>query len=809
MESVVIRSKRLFQIILLLTLLCSPLASYEQVSASMNQTSPVAFTDDYDFNVTVSPASLSVGALAIATVTLESLPAQGYTSAEFTCTYDSSTLQVSSILPGALFGQDPVVAIQGPQHGRFVFAIAGSGGKKAMETGIIFTFAVKALQPGQTSIDCAGRVSTGNDLLAAIESTPASLIVLENTPTPTAEFQPCDRAQFVADVNFPDGSIFAPGQSFTKTWRIKNIGTCTWTTAYRLVFFEGEQMGSPAFAAFPQSVQPGQVVNVSLNLTAPSVPGSYRGYWMFQNANGALFGIGTQASHAWWLDIRVAGPSDTPGGPTLTPSATVTPTIVPLACDKAEFIADVTVPSGTMMLPGTDFHKTWRLKNVGTCTWTTSYRIALLSGAQMGAPSSMQLPVNIPPGAMLEITLSMTAPSITGTYRGDWIFQNDAGHAFGIGPLGNQPWSVQIISTLTRSPTSTPGAPPPSLTPSITPDGSTATPIPNVVFDFDANMCSATWFSGAGQLPCPGIDGNADGFVFRVQSPQLETGVIDSSLALLTFPQNVSNGYLQGFYPPFRVQSGDRFHAIVTCEFGATGCYGAFRLDYQIGSDPIRTFWGPFVERYDGRGYEMDVDLSRLAGTDVKFILTVLAAGTAAEDRLLWVGPVIHRSNTGSTPVASATVTPSEPATPAFTATAVFDGLLSGQVIASRAVTIHVYDEANTLITTATVHVDSSFALPIPPGRYAVLATAPGFLRAHGNVTITNGNTLILPVIHLLPGDIDNNNAIDALDALTIGMNYNFSTPTIADLNNDGTINVLDLELLARNYRRTGPVAWQ
>jgi hypothetical protein len=61
----------------------------------------------------------------------------------------------------------------------------------------------------------------------------------------------------------------------------------------------------------------------------------------------------------------------------------------------------------------------------------------------------------------------------------------------------------------------------------------------------------------------------------------------------------------------------------------------------------------------------------------------------------------------------------------------------------------------------------------------------------------------------LLAGDIDNNNVIDQFDAMTIGMSYNTNTPPAADLNNDGTINVLDLELLARNYRNTGPVVWQ
>jgi len=44
---------------------------------------------------------------------------------------------------------------------------------------------------------------------------------------------------------------------------------------------------------------------------------------------------------------------------------------------------------------------------------------------------------------------------------------------------------------------------------------------------------------------------------------------------------------------------------------------------------------------------------------------------------------------------------------------------------------------------------------------------------------------------------------------MTIGMSYNTAEPPGADLNNDGIINVLDLELLAQNYRMTGPVVWQ
>jgi hypothetical protein len=123
-------------------------------------------------------------------------------------------------------------------------------------------------------------------------------------------------------VTVPDGTTFAPGATFTKTWRLKNVGTCAWSTSYQLVFFSGEQMGAPASANFPQNVAIGQTVNVSINMTAPSTAGSYRGYWMFKNASGALFGIGAQANKPWWVDIKVSGST----GPTATPTATSNPT---------------------------------------------------------------------------------------------------------------------------------------------------------------------------------------------------------------------------------------------------------------------------------------------------------------------------------------------------------------------------------------------------------------------------------------------------------------------------------------------------
>jgi hypothetical protein len=660
-----------------------------------------------------------------------------------------------------------------------------------------------------------------------------SFIPAAAMPSSASAAQACtDRAQFIADVTVPDGTRFDPNATFTKTWRLRNSGTCTWTSAYTMVFDSGTQMGSTASVAFPSAnVAPGQNVDLSVNMTAPNAAGHYIGYWKFKNAAGALFGIGVNANRSWWVEINVNGTptsggvaydftanagsatwssgagglsfpgtdgdakgfalrldqpnyesgANTPqpglvvspqqitngfiqarypeftvqngdrfqttvgcqagatscyvayrldyevggtvrtfwtfrekfegwtynanlnlsplagqtvrfilyvsawgspigdralwGNPvitrpgvttTVTPPVTGTPptatatrtpgpvtiTVPPSACDRAQFVSDVNVPDGTVMAPGATFTKTWRLKNVGTCAWSTSYQLVYFSGEQMGAASSAAFTQNVAVGQTVDISINLTAPSVAGSYRGYWMFKNANGALFGIGAQANKPWWVDIRVS---GPTVTPGGP------TVTPGGPTVTPSANIAYDFATNACAGTWYSGAGQLPCPGTDNDAKGFVLKVSNPKLESGSTDTRPGLITFPQNVQNGYIQGFFPPFKVQNGDRFRSVINCEGGATNCYVAFRLDYQTGTDPIRTFWGPFLERYEGKFYNVDVDLSSLNGKDVKFILTVLSAGVATGDRALWVGPHIYRA--GASPATTAAPTTAVPTT--------------------------------------------------------------------------------------------------------------------------------------------------
>ncbi len=105
----------------------------------------------------------------------------------------------------------------------------------------------------------------------------------------------CDVAAFVADVTAPDGKKYDPGKKFTKTWRILNDGSCTWNNMYRLTFVSGDQMSGPENQPLTVlEVEPGKIIDISVDLVAPEEPGKYRGYWAFKNTNGVEFGIGSQ-----------------------------------------------------------------------------------------------------------------------------------------------------------------------------------------------------------------------------------------------------------------------------------------------------------------------------------------------------------------------------------------------------------------------------------------------------------------------------------------------------------------------------------
>lgn len=116
---------------------------------------------------------------------------------------------------------------------------------------------------------------------------------------------PCDQVKFIKDVTIPDEMNLEPGEKFTKTWRLQNAGSCPWTIGYLLYFESGDSLGGPASQELTsKTIQPGDTVDVSVDLIAPEETGSYQGFWMIRNVKGDGFGVGPFAK-AFWVQINV------------------------------------------------------------------------------------------------------------------------------------------------------------------------------------------------------------------------------------------------------------------------------------------------------------------------------------------------------------------------------------------------------------------------------------------------------------------------------------------------------------------------
>ena len=144
------------------------------------------------------------------------------------------------------------------------------------------------------------------------EPTPVPTLSLPTEPAvPTADLLPtltpsgsCDMAAFVNET-IPDGSQFPPGTVFTKTWTLRNTGSCTWNADYDVVFSSGTRMNAPeALQLAKESVPPGSSVTITIPFTSPLEGGSYRADFKLRNADGVLFSF-KDPSQTFWVEIQV------------------------------------------------------------------------------------------------------------------------------------------------------------------------------------------------------------------------------------------------------------------------------------------------------------------------------------------------------------------------------------------------------------------------------------------------------------------------------------------------------------------------
>jgi hypothetical protein len=287
-----------------------------------------------------------------------------------------------------------------------------------------------------------------------------------------------------------------------------------------------------------------------------------------------------------------------------------------------EFVEDITIEDGTEIQPGEPFEKILRLKNAGSCTWTSAYNLIFDSGDQMGAPDTQQLTTGtVAPGQEIDVTVELVAPDDPGEYRGNFKLRNPSGTIFGWSNKSEPFWVEIVVPALS-----------------------------GVMFDFLVEAKNSDWgsgvapvdFAGPGhdEITYGGPDTDVNGFAMIKDGLTLESGHI-SGKVLETHPKWEDDGYIVGRYPDYKIGPGDYIKAQLTFIALADGSCGTgdviFEIHYTVDNDlGTRTRLGKWEKSCDGIMKPINIDLADLKGETVNFYLVVLANGSAAQDWAIW-----------------------------------------------------------------------------------------------------------------------------------------------------------------------------
>lgn len=724
-------------------------------------------------STTVNTSSVNAGDTALVTVNLNNVPAEGYTSAEITCVYNASLIEASNIVFANLFGADPATTIFGPQNGSFIVGIAGSKGKRATTSGTVFTFTIRGLQAGQSAIDCTARISQGNNALVAIPYIGTSVTVLgSSTPTP------------------PVTSTVEPASPTSTA-----IPTSAFSSA------------TPTAASTPQG--PGDLVP-SLGFV-PVAAGLSQPVFVTNagDGSGRLFVLERVGR------IRVI---DSAGNLLPTPFL-----------DLSSIVRSTGSEEGIL---GLAFHPAYESNGLFFVTYNDA------SGDIVLAKYSVSSDPNVANPASASIVLIIPHPNNANHNGGMLAFGNDGylywstGDGGGGGDVPNNAQNTNILlgKILRLDVTSASPYAIPSDNPFLGVSGSLAE-----IWDYGFRNPWRFSFDRA----------TYDMYIGDVGQGSREEIDFEpaSSLGGMNYGWRVMEGSLC-FNPSSGCDTSGKVFPVAEYDHNSEICAVTGGYVYRGIQSPPMTgiyFYGDYcsgeiwglLQQSPGiwnSDLIMDTSFSISSfGEDEagELYLTDYSTGTVQKI----IGPSAPSPTpsptftsvpgASPTPTASPIPLPSLTPLPSFTPQPTFTGLpsstptlpsngsLTGQVIASKPVTVSLFDAGNALVASVAANPDGTFSLSAPAGTYTVQASASGFLSAQGSAVISAGNTTAKPAINLLAGDVDSNNVIDQFDAMTIGISYNTSAPAAADLNNDGIINVFDLELLAKNYRKTGPILWE
>lgn len=508
-----------------------------------------------------------------------------------------------------------------------------------------------------------------------------------STPTPTVvpdvegEGGCVLRAAYVTDVTIPDNTKLEKGQAFVKTWRIRNSGTCPWGEGTKLIHISGETFGAPASVDVP-STAPDAQVDISVSMTAPTTPGTYRSDWQLQDPSGRAYG------GVFYVQIVIEGPA-TPT-PTVAPAApsnfvgavaadckTVTFT---WASAKGETAYRIEGPSLLVNLPADTTTYVWDNPPAGSSVVTLIAigqdeaeigRVSVTVNVACGV-SGVDLYVESitiepsPPVAHLplEVTVRVRNRGVvdSGSFVARWWGSKDApsvscewnvdaiaaGSAVALG-CDNFRYPSAYANIVTKAQVDVENTVTESDETNNVLENTISVASPQVVYDFVDKAPLASWKSGDPEtaLTWNGGTGDTQGFA-RWATGNLETGAAIQDQCLETHPKWVADGWITGEYADlytsarYIVQEGDRFYATVGLLQGANAGNVTFKVLLRASSSGTVVL-AQTPDAYGDGLKTIDVDLSPYAGQGADMVLRVDAGENADQDWACWLRAVIYR----------------------------------------------------------------------------------------------------------------------------------------------------------------------
>jgi hypothetical protein len=287
--------------------------------------------------------------------------------------------------------------------------------------------------------------------------------------------------------------------------------------------------------------------------------------------------------------------------------------------DIALLLGTLSMSPGSEVYAGEKFHVTWRIRNIGETIWNEHYSLVYIGGEAFGQAPALPLSVEVAPGEIIDLTLVLTAPVLSGNYRGEWLLVAPDGEGFGVGYEDPQPLAVDVVV------------------------GYHSVDLGDhelrlLFMDYS----TAQWRDQHGPAFCS-ASGNigVHGFVTRKNEAVFEGENEENEPTLILQPAQGEGGFIEGRFTPYHVTAGNYFTTYIGCLEEGKFCDVSIKIYVQVvGTSSIDLYWeGGQVN--DGEWVRIHQPLEKYRDDDIIFIFRVENNGDATGDIVGWLGPMI------------------------------------------------------------------------------------------------------------------------------------------------------------------------